>query len=136
DCSTGDEIYINSQLRTGKIHYKYHWYLEKGLDRFRFYKMYEDSYENWTGLNFARKEDVTEYKCNSDFVTAAGKGWKGVFCVRKYKDYPALHDIFMNMALISENDRGLIVVLIFSGVTREAGLKFSRKFVESIGWKK
>ena len=66
----------------------------------------------------------------------AGKDWKVSTCARQYLKYPALFDIAMSAALVSEKDIGLIVQFVIAGVSKDIALKLVGKFLSSIAWQK
>ncbi len=134
-CWSQDNISLSPEFRTGGIEFWFDWYATEQLNRIRFYNAYGNAFHAVDGPE-ADKENVTDYVCNTDFVEANEMDWKVALCIRKYKKYPRLYGFIISMALVSEPDKGLAANFAISGVEKETGLKLSRKFLESIQWKK
>lgn len=135
-CFTDDVIFIDSDFYTGKISYQYNWVTSQGLNPVRFYNLYERIYSYLDSYENARKKDVGNFTCNTDFVKIDQVDSKVAFCARPYKKYPRLFDINVSVASVHENDRGLIVVLKALGLSQKSALRVTRKFLNKIQWKK
>jgi len=136
DCSTDDSLFLSPTLNTGQIHYRYHWVTSKGLNTFRFYKLYQNYFSYPMEFNNAAKQDVTNFFCQNNFVKVGGEDWKVALCARSYKKYSALYDINLSMASVHERQKGLLVDVAALGVTKAHALKFIAKFLKVIQWKK
>ncbi|MBN1672350.1 MAG: trypsin-like peptidase domain-containing protein [Kiritimatiellae bacterium] len=134
-CESTDQIFLSHSFKTGTVKYRYDWHVSKGLNTIRFYNMLETLFGEAPDVNHANKEDVTNFESRTGFVTVAGRVWRIVFCARNYKRYPRLYDVVLRMASAGERDRSLSVDLLLSGVSRENGLAFTRKFMETIQWR-
>ena len=83
-----------------------------------------------------KKEQLSNYECNVDFVRLAEKDWKLSICARQYLKFPALYDVATSAALVSENDIGLIVQFVLAGVGKDISLQLIQKFLSHIAWQK
>ena len=135
-CSSQDDIFIANDMRTGQIVYNYVWAQSKGLNTFRFYKVFEHWFEQAYQFENAKESDVRNFKCDNSFVTTGGERWKTILCVRQYKDYPKLYDVNLNMASVDHYRKGLLLEMIALGVTQEKSRELIRKFMEAIQWTK
>lgn len=133
-CMSEDRIYLDNNYSTGGIAYTYDLYKKKAISSLHFYNIYNRHFGRMTRVNIARKEDVTNYKCNTDFVHISDKDWKVAFCARKHVKYKSIYDIAVAMALISESDEGLVIQLAIAGVTKPMALQFTRRFMNEIRW--
>ena len=131
-CASPDAIYISPQFDTGNIDFRYDWYEAGELNSFQFYSMYENKFAASYSTNRASKEDVSNYRCNTDFVEINDQPWKVALCLRNYKQFPLLYDLSLTMAQIENNDRGLVVNMNATGVSRDNAVNFARKYMESI----
>lgn len=135
-CSSQDDIFIANNMRTGQIIYNYVWAQSKGLNTFRFYRVFE----HWFGQAFqfenAKESDARNFKCETSFVTTGSERWKTILCVRQYKEYPQLYDVNLNMASVDHYKKGLLLEMIATGVTQEKSQMLIRKFMEAIQWTK
>lgn len=133
-CSTQEYIYLDDDFTTGTILYRYDVLEAKpDFDTFRFYALYEAKYD--LSLNLSRRtreQDVTNYECETGFVTVEGQKWKSSFCVRRYKNYPALYDMHLYMARVGDLRKGFIVSLAAEGVSQENALQLAQKFMRHV----
>ena len=136
NCYSEDQIYLAQQLTTGGIAYTYDLYRSKNLSSFHFYNLYSAQYGRTIRVNSVKKEELSNYECNLDFVNLAQKDWKISTCARQYLKYPMLYDVATSIALVSENDIGLIIQLVVAGVTKDTAMKLNHKFLSHISWQK
>lgn len=144
-CSSSGKIYLegnerrnNNNVTTGQIIYRYDAFTaDADLSMARFYALYRshfvqplDAYRNTDESN------VTNFKCDTRFVTVADGRWKTGVCVRQYKKYPALYDMHMYMALVDAGKQGMLISLVNEGVSRENALRFMQKFLSEIRMQK
>ena len=138
-CSQDEYIYLSGRFTTGNIVYQFNWIESDELNIFQFYNLYQTQIENVYPDNSARKDDVSNFECHEDFhskesIQSEDIISKGMFCARKYKEYPGLFDVLYLGATVHDNKRGLVSHFTLAGVTMELALKFTRKFLSSIQW--
>lgn len=136
-CSTEHRIFLDESLTTGNYTYRYDLIEAKeGLNPFRFYSIYQEIYASaqdmYDAYYNAREQDVGNFKCNSDYIALAGQRWKTSFCMRRYKKYPAIHDVHIFLALLGDTQRGMVVSLSAQGVAKEEGLRLIERFTDTI----
>lgn len=136
NCFSEDQIFLAQRFTTGGLAYTYDLYRSKQLSSIHFYNLYSGEYGRPIRVNSAHKDDVDNYQCHIDFVTFTGKEWKMSFCSRQYLEYPSLYDTTVSLALVSENDIGLVIQLTAAGVSKDSAMALTRKFVEHIAWQK
>lgn len=136
NCSTNDNIFLTPEFSTGQILYKYYWLTSKGLNPIRFYHLYESYFLPPNPYENAGKDDVTNFKCENNFVKVDGRDMKVLWCARNYKKYPQLYDINLSMALVDSRDRGFLVELVALGLGKRNAVEFARKFIKEIQWRK
>lgn len=134
-CSTSDDIFLSPGFSTGQILYKYFWIASKGLNPFRFYNLYENRFEYPHPYDNAQEDDVTNFKCDNNFVNVRGRETKILWCVRQYKKFPNLYDINLSLALTDSFDRGLLVEVVALGLGKANAVDFVRKFMNAIQWR-
>lgn len=134
-CSNQDSIYLGRDFQTGSISYDFKLLKDKSLGVIRFYNLYQQRYSNMhASFGYADKEDLTDPLCHSEVVDMDGHLWKVGFCSRRYQEYDSLYDIALSMALLKQEDTGVIANLTIEGCGKEEGMKLARKFMESIRW--
>lgn len=133
-CSSQDRLYLERDLSTGPIVYRYDYLQGKDeLNLTRFYSYYQNLYGKPLGAHDnGGKSTVTNFTCNSDYIPIADKKWKSSFCVRQYKKYPLLFDLHMYLALVDNRKEGFLFSLVAQGISQENALKLSEKFILSI----
>lgn len=134
-CRTEEDLYLGPSFTTGTIGYQFLWLEARGLDRWRFYSLYRDTFADFIPDNNANEEDVGNYACKHWFVTSGhGDTSKVVFCARAYRDYPGLFDVLFLRGSIDGNQRALISHFTLAGVDRRHAMAFARKFMEKVTW--
>jgi len=133
-CSSLDSIYISSAFNTGTIDFRYVCFDAVKLNSFQFYLRYSRQFADSFSTNQGTKEDVSNYKCNTGFVSLHDKDWKVALCSRNYKNFQSLYDLSLTMAQVSEYDRGMIINLNATGIARDVLMRFARQFMENIRW--
>jgi len=56
------------------------------------------------------------------------------YCVRRYKDFPDLYDVFFVSLTVDQDKRALVSHFTLSGFTQESASAFTEKFVSEIQW--
>lgn len=135
NCSTSDNIFLSSGFSTGSIIYKYFWITSKGLNPVRFYNLYENHFRYPNPYENAQEDDVTNFKCDNNFVDIGGRDAKVLWCARRYKKFPDLYDINFSLASVDRNDRGLLVEVVALGLGKASAVEFARKFLKEIQWR-
>lgn len=135
-CTSEDRIYLANRYTTGGIAYTYDLYKKRDISALHFYNIYNKNFGPAVRVSTARKEHVTNYRCNTSFVRIADKDWKMAICARNHIKYQSLFDYNIAMALTSEYDRGLVIQLAVAGVTKPVALELTRRFMGEIKWQK
>ena len=135
-CSSEDTIYINEEVTTADYSYWFIQHTNRGMNTFRFYNHIAEDYGS--AFSFQNEEDefFTKFQCRDDFVKIAGRHWKTALCVRQYKRFRQLFDLDLVLSTVDEFDHGLMGAFAIKGVSKEAGQKLIRKFMEEIQWQK
>ena len=136
NCRSEDRLFLANRYTTGGISYTYDLYTKKDISSLHFYNIYNKHFGRSIHVGSARKEDVTNYQCNTDFITVAGQDWKTALCTRNHIKFKSLYDISLLMAQVSDNDQGLIVRLGISGISKAMSLKFVERFLGELQWQK
>jgi serine protease Do len=133
-CAVKNNIYLNQRMNTGEIRYTQHLLKSEKMNTIRFYNLMQDYYGNPdTGLS-GGKDDFTEFQCKTDFVRKNALHLKSTFCLRRYKAFAGLYDMFLHSASVNEAHRGLISTLIVTGVSYDNAVAFGKAYLESLAW--
>ncbi len=133
-CESEKDIYLSSDLSTGTIGYAFFWLESESLSPLEFHKKFSQEYSKGHFYAEATEDEVTEFNCQSHFVKLAAHDWKGAYCVRGYKKYPKLHDVFLSFAVLGDSPRKYIIQIGLSGLNEPLARKFLEKFLGEIQW--
>jgi S1-C subfamily serine protease len=136
-CSTEHRVFLDDRFNTGTYSYRYDLLdVKEDLNPLRFYGLYQEIFaapvDMYDAFYNVREQNVSNFTCNSDYVTLGGHKWKTSFCLRRYKKYPAIHDMHLFLALLGNPRQGMVISLSAQGISKEEGLKLSRHFMTQI----
>ncbi|MEK6656948.1 MAG: serine protease [Nitrospirota bacterium] len=134
-CSTDDYIYVSSSHRSGVIRFRHRLITTDKLNRFRFYSLYSNLFNEVYVSIHGSEEEVTKYKCETKTVDVKNISFKTTFCVRRYRKLEGLYDAIFKAASLGENNSGLETTLVLSSVSFENAVKVSKRYLEAISWK-
>lgn len=134
-CRSEDRIYINQDMYSGTFSYDYEWITTEKLNRFQFYSQVEKRFKQTSLSNVYEEKNVTNYICDSHFVTISKHSWKVSTCTREYKKYRGLYDVLLLLASVDLNDKALLMKAGMSGVSKDNGMKFIKRFMQEVKWK-
>ena len=137
NCINNEFIFLSDRFTTGSLQYEFSWLDTSELNPFQFYRAYQQHIKGASPINSARKQDVTNFECHEDFVRDNPKTiqlTKSILCVRAYKKIADLYDFLYIGAAVNDNHKGLISHFTISGIEKDLGLEFTRKFIEHIQW--
>ena len=137
NCDDLEYIYLSNRFTTSGLQYEFSWLDTDELNPIQFYQAYQEHIKGAAPINTAWKQDVTNFVCHQDFVEAdkdKSTITKSMLCVRAYKEYPGLYDFLYTGATVHEAYKGLISHFTISGVEKDLGLQFTRKFIEHVRW--
>ena len=160
-CTGQDVVFLSDEFDTGRVEYEFFW-LEgtDALSSSRFYSAYEDEMSGFFPGNSAGEDDVTNFKCHQQFTIqprdgkeqAAANGDENTetppksngnsepviartsYCVRRYKEFPDLYDVFYVSLTVDQAKRALVSHFTLSGFTEKSASAFTEKFVSEIQW--
>lgn len=149
-CTGQDVVYLEDDFNTGRVEYEFFWLESEDLQPSRFYSAYEQQMSSFYPGNTAGEDDVTNFRCRQKFTSqelgeapaesdperedAEPVIARTSYCVRRYKDFPDLYDIFYLSLSVNEKDRALVSHFTLSGFTRESAAAFTEKFTSEIQW--
>lgn len=133
-CESDKDIYLSSEHSTGTIGYIFYWLESESLSPMGFYKKYADKYSQGTFYAELGEDEATEFNCQNHFVKIAARDWKAAYCVRQYKKYPKLHDLFLSFAVLGDSEKKHIIQISLSGLSEPLARRFLQKFLGGIQW--
>jgi serine protease Do len=133
-CSSNDNIYLSRDHRTAMIDFRHEVFSTEKMGKIRFSNFLQKRLNRPQIGGRGDEESVTNYHCNSDFVQHDGLDFKVILCLRSYKKFADLYDVFLTANSLSQGDEALHTTLYLSGVSHENALNFPREYLEAISW--
>ncbi|WP_444928520.1 S1C family serine protease [Microbulbifer sp. SSSA002] len=148
-CTGQDVIFMSDDFNTGRVEYEFFWLQAEDLLPARFYAEYAGQMDSFYPGNSAGEEDVTNFRCQQGFTSQERGGQTPLskpdrnrepliartsYCVRRYKDFPDLYDIFFLSLSVDQKNRALVSHFTLSGFTQESADAFTQKFTSEIQW--
>ena len=133
-CQSQGNIYLSSGLFTGSFGYSFVWMDSESLNAMEFYGEYASKFSRSRFYPFATEKEVTEFRCENNFVKLATRNWKAAYCARQYKKYPKLHDVVVSLAVLGDSKRGHVIRAGLSGVSENLAKVFLNKLLGGIQW--
>ncbi len=135
-CSADDDIYISGSHSIRFLRFSHDYISSEELGQRRFFNLYRQHFARDGEYIPGGKEDVTKFRCQTDFVKQADLTMRAVLCVRSYRKLPELYDAVLKVATLHDDNRGVVSTVELGGVSYANALLFARKYLENIAWKK
>lgn len=133
-CHVDESLFLSGSFNTGSFRIQYRWFDTEKLNPLQFYTQMENLFFMDIN-NSAYKDDVTPFACEDSFIDLNGTSWKVHWCARRYKRFPALHDVSVSLAALASQRQGMLVNFSMAGVSRDNALKVTRRFMGALQWK-
>lgn len=133
-CQSEDDVFLSGDLNTGSVRYEHALRSAIKIGAVRFWSLMERSFASFYGDLGGDKSSMTGFSCRDDFFDHQGLKSKLYVCVRRYREFTDLYDIVQRQVALNRSDQALQSTLILTGVARERGLAFARRFAESVRW--
>jgi S1-C subfamily serine protease len=135
-CSSEEDIYVSSAQRTGMVAYSHQHVSSTKLGSLRFAALYSALYAADPMVVEATREDVTNFRCHSEFVNSGGVTLRAAMCLRAYKKFPGLYDLVLRAAALPSGTQGVDTSLTLAGFSPENARKLARRYLEGLTWTK
>jgi len=135
-CSSEEDLYLSSDHRTGAVSYSHQHLSSTKLGALRFSALYSAYFSSDPSVVDATREDVTNFRCHSEFVSTGGLTLRAALCLRAYKRFPGLYDLVLRAASLPSNNQGVDTSFMLAGFTPENALKLARHYMEGLSWTK
>lgn len=134
ECSLRDYVYLSRQHSVEAMALRHDYYESDELNSLAFSHLYSDSFGDVQATFYGARDDVTGFRCRTDFVKNDGLNFRTAFCVRGLKEYPGLYDALLRVATITPGKKGLQSEFSMGAVSLENAIEASRRFIEAIQW--
>jgi hypothetical protein len=133
-CSTKNNIYISRGFETGEIKYIHHYIHTSQMNKYQFHNLLQQFYSAPEYSFTGRKDDMTEFRCNTNFVENNSILFKTSLCLRTYKKLIGLYDVVLHAITLNSNDNSLQTTLSLSGISYENAISFTHSYLEAFKW--
>ena len=134
-CSLDQTIYLSDRIQTGHVMANFRWYESDKLNSWRFYNLINGRMDTRGHQGMAMVDDFSEYQCSHDTVENSNSvTLKSAICLKAYKEYDGLFDVFFVAATLDKEKASLIARFHLAGVTQESFERFAPVFMDSISW--
>lgn len=131
-CQTDDDVFLSSDLVTGAIRFEHSLRSRRKTGLIHFWSLMERQLGSFYGDLGGDRATMTEFSCQSDFLLHEDLKSRIVLCVRRYREFADLYDIVQRQVTLDHDSQSLQSTLVLTGVDREHGLGFARRFAESV----
>ncbi|MFB1485354.1 serine protease [Corallococcus sp. RDP092CA] len=135
-CSSEEDIFLSSSHRTGVVTYLHQHVESQKLGAMRFSALYSTLFSQDPDAVPATREDVTNFRCTSEFVDVKGLTVRAALCLRAYRRFPGLYDLVLRAATVNASTRGVDTSLTLGGFSAENARKLARRYLEGLSWTK
>ncbi|NTX02338.1 S1C family serine protease [Myxococcus sp. CA040A] len=135
-CSSEEDIYLSSHHRTGVVAFLHQQASSQKLGALRFSSLYSALYAQDPDTVEASREDVTNFRCTTEFVDVEGLPVRAALCLRAYKRFPGLYDLVLRAAALNASTSGVDTSLTLGGFTADNARKLARRYLEGLSWTK
>jgi hypothetical protein len=134
ECATTGSVYISASHRSGAVAYRHVLLTGRGLNRFRFFHLYQERFAEQEEDLPGDREDLTGFACRSQVLAGEGVPLKAVLCLRAYRKLTGLYDAVVRAATLDQAHQGLQTSAVLTGLSSASITGFARRYLESLGW--
>jgi serine protease Do len=135
-CSSEEDIYVSSRHRTGVVAFLHQHATSQKLGALRFSALHSALFSQDPDAVEATRQDVTNYRCKSEFVDVGGLPVRAALCLRAYRKFPGLYDVVLRAATLNAGTSGVDTSLTLAGFTAENGRRIAQRYLEGLSWTK
>jgi serine protease Do len=135
-CSSEDDLFLSSSHRTGAVAYSHKHLSSTQLGSLRFSALYSAFFSGDPLVPEATRDDVTNFRCHSEFVSTGGLTVRAAICMRAYKRFPGLYDLVLRAAPLPSGTEGVDTSFMLAGFSPENAQRLARLYLEGLSWTK
>jgi serine protease Do len=133
-CSTDENIFLSEELNSGAIQFSHRLWSTDDLGAVHFFHLLQNA-GNGDAPSFGGSEETMgNFQCQSGFVEHAGLASKVIYCLRRYRQFDGLYDVYQQILTLRDNHQLLQSSLMLSGVSAANAAAFAQRYTEDIAW--
>ena len=133
NCAAKAGLYVQQGLFSGDLRYSHYVLTTEKLDAWRFAHRLSNL-SAASGTSGTRK-NVGPFACRDSTVKLQGFDAGLLVCTRGYRKFEGLYDITVRVVSLNQPTRGFASHLDMHGVEFDAGMRFVRRYIETMQWK-
>ncbi len=133
-CSTKNNIYISRGFETGEIKYTHYYIHSTEMNRYQFHALLQHYFSGPEYSFSGRKDDMTEFRCQTNFIKSNSILFKTALCLRTYKKLAGLYDVVLHAMTLNSDDNALQTTLSLSGISYDNAISFTHSYLEAFKW--
>ena len=130
-CAMESAVFVSDELMTGRVSMSHVFTRSNKLGPLRFSQLTAAAFKN-EKFGSRKSRQLTGPACEEQFLVNGNLAMRAVLCVRAYRKFSGLYDFSVLTASTNEDLAELQSRLDLRGVSYENGLRFSRRFLESL----
>jgi S1-C subfamily serine protease len=136
DCSTDDYLFVSSEQSSGIVRFYHQLLSTEELNPAQFFTLYSGQFLAGNTAVFGNEEEVTPFRCQTRNVRTQTGKVKAVLCARQYVKLPGLYDAAFRIATLGARNAGLVTTLSLSGASYDNVQMLTRRYLESVKWRR
>lgn len=133
-CYTFSSLYIDRRLHTGMVSFRHSILRATDLGALRFAHLQETRFTAGKHGEAYDRKHHTRWACQDEIVALHGTPAKMAMCIRRYQRFEGLYDVMMRLATLGDPAIALHSNLDMEGVSFEAAIEFSKRYLAAIRW--
>jgi len=133
-CYTYSALYIDRRLHTGMVSFRHSILRATDLGALRFAHLQETHFTAGKHSEAYDRKHHTRWACQDEIVALHGTPAKMAMCIRRYRRFEGLYDVMMRLATLGDPAIALHSNLEMEGVSFEAAIEFSKRYLAAIRW--
>ncbi|VAX01673.1 Serine protease precursor MucD/AlgY associated with sigma factor RpoE [hydrothermal vent metagenome] len=133
-CSTKNNIYVSRGFETGEIKYTHYYIHTTEMNRYQFHALLQHYFSGPEYSFSGRKDDMTEFRCQTNFVNSNSILFKTALCLRTYKKLIGLYDVVLHAITLNNDNKSLQTTLSLSGISYDNAISFTHSYLEAFKW--
>ena len=133
-CATDDGVFLGDDQSTGTLTVRHQLVATRSMNRSRFFAVYTSLF-GMDNSPAGSKEYVTTWECATRNVRTDAMPLRAVMCLRRYRKLGELYDGFLQVAVLSPRDTGLVSTLNVTGATFDNVTRLTDRFLQTITWR-
>jgi len=140
NCRSETGLFVASDFNTGVIQFSHSYLQAEDLNQFQFAAFLSGQGRPWTIGRGANRKWYTAQRCREDFIATSAPPSSPpldvTWCAQGYREFGDLYDVSITAVTQDRGGEALVSRLSLQAVSYEAGVAFTKSFLEAVQWRK